>query len=166
MRLFAKTIITACTIALLAGCGDTFSDIKDAASGINSKANEAATAISQDVHSIRAIEIQHNDKSFTINDLFKNIIRDVQWHYEKNGEANVLRVTGTWQPTLFEALQFDATPYPTLAENGTVEFILEVSEQTITKEEIAATLTYKGNEIFSRKGEELLLYLLDYYTNR
>lgn len=166
MRSITIMILATLMIIILAGCGDTFSDIKEAASGINSKANEAATAISQDVHSIRAIEIAHNDKTFTVNDLFKNILRDVQWHYEKDGEANVLRIKGTWQPTLFEELSFDPIPYATLAEHGEVEFILEVDEQTISKEEIQTTVVYEGKEIFSEKGEHLLQYLYDYYTNR
>lgn len=165
MRTFAKTILVTLIAMSLAGCSNTLSDIKEAASGINSKANEAATAIGQDVHSIRAIEIEHNDKTFTVNDLFKNILRDVQWHYEKNDETNILRVTGTWQPTLFEGLNFDPTPYKTLAEHGEVEFTLHVDEQAIISEEMKTTLHYEGQEIFSKKGEKLLQYLFDYYTN-
>lgn len=166
MRSFAKIIVAAFTVALLAGCGDTITDIKEAASGINSKANEAATAISQDVHSIRAIEIEHNGKNFTVNDLFKNILRDVQWYYEKNEETDILRVTGTWQPTLFEQLDFDPAPYPALAEVGAVEFLLQVNEQTIAQDQVQATVVYDEQEVFTAKGEQLYQYLLEYYINR
>lgn len=70
-------------------------DIKDAAAGINSKATEAATAISIDVHSIRAIELAFDNKQVAINDLFKTILRDVQWHYDES--ANILKISGTWK---------------------------------------------------------------------
>ena len=56
------TILLISVISLfLIGCSDKVNEIKEAASGINSAANKAATAISHDIHSIRAIEITHND---------------------------------------------------------------------------------------------------------
>ena len=89
------TLYSACILSLcLAGCSDTLGEIKDAASGINTAADEAATAISQDVHSIRAINITYNDETFTVNDLFKSILRDVQWDYERGEKTNALKVNG------------------------------------------------------------------------
>lgn len=82
-----RNFLTICSLLflsiLLVGCSQTLGDLKNAAAGINSKANEAATSMSLDVHSVRAVEIQFENKTFTLNDLFKNILRDVQWHYEK-----------------------------------------------------------------------------------
>lgn len=67
---------------LLVGCGETMTDIKDAVSGINSKANEAAQALGEDVHALRRTEIKYSNATITINDLFKTILRDIQWFYE------------------------------------------------------------------------------------
>ena len=70
-------------------------------------------------------------------------------------------------PSLFETLKFDPTAYPALAEHGEVTIVLHVNEQNmIIEEETKATILYKGNEIFSKKGKELLQYMNDYYTNR
>lgn len=167
MRVFSKVFIAICSIVFLTGCSDTLSDVKKAASGINSKANEAASAISQDVHSIRAIEIEHNNTKFTVNDLFKTILRDVQWHYEKQNETiSILRITGTWQPTLFESLNFNSNPYLNLTEHGQVEISLHINEHILIEDKTKAILTYEGQEIFSNKGEAVLQYLFDYYTSK
>ena len=72
-------VVIACSF-FLAGCND----INDAISGINSKANEAAKAISEDVHSLRNVKVHvENQENVTVNDLIKAILRDVQWKHEK-----------------------------------------------------------------------------------
>jgi len=59
------------------------------------------------------------------------------------------------------------TAYQALAEHGEVTIVLHVNEQNmIIEEETKATILYEGNEIFSKKGEGLLQYMYDYYTNR
>ena len=116
MRKFMALLLT---VIFLTGCNDTMKDIKDAAAGINSKANEAATAISIDVHSIRAIELAFDNEQVTINDLFKTILRDVQWHYDES--ANILKITGTWKNNqLFSEQHFSEQQKQELVENGNV----------------------------------------------
>lgn len=166
MRIFPKFLIPFCCLFLLTGCSDTLTDIKEAASGINNAADKAASAISQDVHSLRAIEITYNEQTFTINDLYKTILRDVQWHYEKNGETNLLRVTGTWQPTLFESFSLNVEQYENLSEIGEVEFLLHFNDNEMIEQSTSAKVKYEGNEIFSNKGQELVTYVYEYYTNR
>ena len=159
------TILLASILSLfLVGCSDTLNEIKEAASGINSAADKAATAISQDVHSIRAIEITHNAQTFTVNDLFKFILRDIQWHYEPSQEENVLKITGTWQPNLFASYNIDETIKPDLAVNGRVTIELQVEENIIQEENTTVTLTYNEENLLNETGQEILHYLYEYYT--
>ena len=161
------TILLASVLSLfLVGCSNTLNDIKEAASGINSAANKAATAISLDVHSIRVIEITHNDQTFTVNDLFKSILRDVQWHYEPSQEENVLKITGTWQPNLFAAYSIDEEIKPDLAVNGHVTVELQVIENIIQEENTTVTLTYNEENLLNETGQEILHYLFEYYTTK
>ena len=161
------TVLLASVLSLfLIGCSNTVNEIKEAASGINSAANKAATAISQDVHSIRAIEITHNAQTFTVNDLFKFILRDVQWHYEPSHQENILKITGTWQPNLFASYNIDETIEPDLAVNGLVTIELKVEENAIQEENTAVTLAYNEEILLSETGEEILHYLYEYYTTK
>ena len=164
-KLYTILLISVLSLFLI-GCSDKVNEIKEAASGINSAANKAATAISQDVHSIRAIEITHNDQTFTVNDLFKSILRDVQWHYEPSQEENILKITGTWQPTLFAPYNIDETIKPDLAVNGRVTIELKVEENIIQEENTIVTLTYNEENLFSENGQEILHYLYEYYTTK
>ncbi len=59
MKWMTKVACITCICALLSGCGNRLSEIKDAASGINSAANSAASAVSRDVHAIRALDINY-----------------------------------------------------------------------------------------------------------
>ena len=161
------TILLASILSLfLVGCSNTLNEIKEAASGINSAADKAATAISQDVHSIRAIEITHNTQTFTVNDLFKSILRDVQWHYEPSHEENVLKITGTWQPSLFASYNIDETIKPDLAINGKVSIELNVVENIIQEENTTVTLTYNEENLLNESGQAILQYLYEYYTTK
>ena len=83
MKKFIALIIFTC---FLTGCGVSYSEIKEAVSGINTKAIDAASALTIEVHELRATELQYNDKSFTINDLFKTTLRDVQWYYDEKAQ--------------------------------------------------------------------------------
>ncbi len=148
----------------LAGCSDTMADLKNAASGINEAADKAATAISQDVHSIRAIDISYNDQTFTVNDLFKSILRDVQWYYERSKDKTYLKVTGTWQPDLFAAYGIGENNKNALALHGEVTVVLEVENHIIQEEAASVTVLYHGDTLLAENGQEILHYLYDYYT--
>ena len=161
------TLCSACLLSLyLAGCSDTWGEIKDAASGINTAADKAATAISQDVHSIRAIDITYNGQTFTVNDLFKSILRDVQWHYEPAEETNTLKVTGTWQPGLFAPYGIAEELKDTLAVHGEVTINLAVENNTIQEDGTFAALLYHDETIIAENGQEILHHLYDYYTTK
>ncbi|WP_332646822.1 23S rRNA methyltransferase [Lysinibacillus sp. 54212] len=165
MRKFSAAIITTILAFTLAGCGDTFQDLKEAASGINSAADEAASAISQDVHSIRAIEITYNNHTFTVNDLFKSILRDVQWHYEENGASSVLKVTGTWLPNLFDSYSFSVDQQNALALDGHVTVYLTIDEGVILDDKTKVTLMQKEKLLVDEKGKEVLYHFYETYAN-
>ena len=159
------TLCSACIISLsLSGCSATWEEIKDAASGINTAADEAATAISQDVHSIRAADITYNGRTFTINDLFKSILRDVQWHYEQKEGTKALKVTGTWQPGLFAPFGIPEEMEEKLAVDGEATILLAVENNIIQEEETVATLQYYGETIVAEEGQDILHHLYDQYT--
>ena len=166
MRKMLTIVSTILLFVLLVGCGDTLSDIKEAAYGINSAADKAATAISQDVHSIRAIEITYNDNTFTVNDLFKSILRDVQWHYEKIDDKDLLRITGTWQPHLFESYGLDTSKYKELDVYGDTTIQLYIQDQQILDEDTVVAIDYKEEQIFQQNGTEILHNMYQYYINK
>ncbi|MEG0471428.1 MAG: 23S rRNA methyltransferase [Solibacillus sp.] len=160
-----RNILTLCGLLfsslLLASCTQAIGDIKNAAAGINSKANEAATAISLDVHSVRAVEIQFDHQTFTINDLFKSILRDVQWHYEKKGE---LIITGTWKDNgLFAESNFDEETKKQLRENGKIEVILSFSNGVLNEEDTAISMHLLENKLVEQHGKEDLYALYTLY---
>ncbi|MEK4130564.1 23S rRNA methyltransferase [Solibacillus sp. FSL W8-0474] len=150
---------------LLAGCGDTIGDIKQAAAGINSKANEAATAISTDVHSIRAVEMEFDNQTFTINDLFKTILRDVQWYYDENGNEQQLKITGTWQDNgLFGEENFSEIEKQQLIENSKIEVILFFHNGVLDEEKTTVRMSQNRQTIIDQKGTEALLHFYTIYT--
>lgn len=152
------------TAIFLVGCGDTMSDIKDAASGINSKANEAAAAISMDVHSIRATELTFDNESITINDLFKAILRDVQWQYDTNNSKS-LKITGTWQDNgLFMHHDLETVDKNELQENGNVTILLFFNEGVLDESRTKATLALHGNTLANETGSQLLPHFYETYT--
>ena len=147
---------------LLAGCGDKLSEVKQAAAGIGSKANEASIAISADVHSIRATELTYKEQTFTINDIFKTILRDVQWHYDKDQET--LIVTGTWKDNgLFESLNFDEATKVELQHEGDVQVVLPFLNNELARENAEITLTLNDTTLFDANGQEALYHLFDVY---
>ena len=163
MRLQAILSIGALSF-LLVGCSDTLSDIKDAASGINSKADEAATAISQDAHSVRAIELLYNDRTATIDDLFKSTLRDVQWQFDK--ETNHLTVTGTWQPTLFAEYGLTEELYEELAVIGEVIVSLMIEDHTVQQEHTTLKVLYKDEILLEKQGNEVLHSFFEEYIKK
>ncbi len=149
----------------LVGCSDTMSDLKEAAAGINSKANEAATAISQDAHSVRAIEIHYQDATFTINDLFKTILRDVQWQLDKE-DATSLQVKGTWLPALLADEGLTEENYEQLAVDGEVTVLLKIENHVIQEDETAVIVNYQGETILEVEGKEIFVKLLDEFSKK
>lgn len=161
MRKFLALLLA---VTLLTGCSDTMKDIKDAAAGINSKATEAATAISIDVHSIRAIELAFDNKQVTINDLFKTILRDVQWHYDES--ANILKISGTWKNNqLFSEQYFTEQQKQQLIENGKVTIQLHFVDNQLLESKTAAQLTLHNELLVDLQGEQLLQHFYDVFKN-
>ncbi|MEK5080999.1 23S rRNA methyltransferase [Solibacillus sp. FSL W7-1436] len=161
MRRFSLVLFTA---ALLAGCGDMAADLKEAAAGINSKANEAASAISIDIHSVRATEIKYDNQTFTINDLFKTILRDVQWEYDDSGKNPQLKITGTWQDNgLFAQHSFSAGQKELVKENGKVEVLLSFDNDILDESRTKVTMELNGRTFIKEEGQEVLHHMYKTY---
>lgn len=151
---------------LLAGCGDTVGDLKEAVAGINSKANEAATAISIDVHSMRATEIEFDDQTFTINDVFKTILRDVQWYYDESENKQQLKISGTWQDNgLFADENYSKDLKQQLLENGHVEVLLTFENNLIAEQETTVHMKLNGETLIEEQGTEILHQFYRIYLN-
>lgn len=149
---------------LLAGCGDTVGDLKEAVAGINSKANEAATAISIDVHSMRATEIEFDDQTFTINDVFKTILRDVQWYYDESENKQQLKISGTWQDNgLFSDENYSKDLKQQLLENGHVEVLLTFENNLIAEQETTVHMKLNGETLIEEQGTDLLHHFYHIY---
>lgn len=161
MKWMTKVACITCICALLSGCGGRFSEIKDAASGINSAANSAASAVSRDVHAIRALDINYKDTSFTVNDLFKTILRDIRWDYDL--EKNELHVRGTWQPPLFSDQAWSDDMKKKLTESGFVTVTCQIIDDKIDSQQTSITLTYNDEILLQKNGEEALHHLYDIY---
>lgn len=158
-KLFSLIVLT----LLLAGCGESLGEIKNAASGINSRANDAASAISIEVHTIRATELQFNNETFTINDLFKTILRDVQWLYDEKEQK--LKVTGTWQDNgLFAMENFDATQKTQLLENGDIEVLLYFSNGKLKDDQTTISMQLQSDKLVEQTGSDVLLHLYEVYV--
>lgn len=152
------------TTILLAGCGDTVGDLKEAVAGINSKANEAATAISIDVHTIRATEMKFNDQTFTINDLFKTILRDVQWYYDETDDKQQLKISGTWKNNgLFADKNFSDELKQQLLEYGQVEVVLAFQNGLIKEQETQVHMKLNGETIIEEQGTIILHHFYNIY---
>lgn len=162
MRFIVLCLLTITTTIILTGCGDKYKELKHAAAGINSKANEATTAISADVHAIRATELAYKEHTFTMNDVFKTILRDVQWFYDE--ETNQLKITGTWQDNgLFAQQQFDNATNKALQHDGDVEIILLLENEQIAAQHTQVTLTLHKNVLVNTLGQNALYQLYDVY---
>lgn len=164
VKWMTKLTFITCLSVLLAGCGDRLSEIKDAVSGINSAADAAASAVSRDVHAIRALTINYNDESFTINDLFKTILRDIRWEYD--AQKNELHIQGTWQAPLFSEQAWDQTMQKQLAETGVVSITCTIDGEQIDASHTAISLVFNDEEILQMNGEVALQHLYDTYLKK
>ena len=160
MKKFFSLIIFTC---FLAGCGDSYSEIKEAVSGINTKANDAASALSLEVHELRAIELYYNDKSFTINDLFKTTLRDVQWHYDEK-EQNLI-IKGTWKDNgLFAFENYDNNLKKQLREDGNVEVHLFFNQRKLDEAKTTITMQLNAETLINQAGTEALQHFYEVYV--
>ncbi|AWE08069.1 23S rRNA methyltransferase [Lysinibacillus sp. 2017] len=149
--------------SILTGCGDTYSEIKEAVSGIGSKANDAAAAISVEVHTLRAVELQYNNETFTINDLFKTTLRDVQWLYDE--KKQYLKITGTWKDNeLFADQQYNDTKKAQLRENGDVEVHLFFDNETLIEEKTTVTMQLQSETLIDETGTDALDHFYKVYA--
>ena len=158
-----KIFFIICLSILLTGCGDRLTEIKDAASGINAAADSAASALSRDVHSVRAIKITYNDETFTINDLFKTILRDTRWEYD--ADQGKLIVMGTWIDPLFAEQQWDETYKKQLAETGEVTVTSFIQDDKINSKLSDVKFTFNGEVILHMTGEDALNHLYETYIH-
>lgn len=157
-----KLIPLLVVVILCTGCGDTMSDIKEAAAGINSKANEAASAISIDVHSIRATELTFDNEQHTINDLFKAILRDVQWQYDEVNEQ--LKISGTWKDNgLFSEQLSPEHLSADLVENGKVTIVLSFSNGVLHLDRTQAHMKLHTDVIVDAQGEPLFQHFYEVF---
>jgi len=164
VKWMTKIASMTCIFALLTGCGDRLSEIKDAASGINTAANSAASAVSRDVHAIRALDINYKDTSFTVNDLFKTILRDIRWEYD--AQKNELHVQGTWQAPLFSEQAWDQAMQKQLAETGIVSVTCTMNGEQFDASHTAITLVFNDEKILQMDGEVALHHLYDTYLKK
>lgn len=153
-------------ILVLSGCSEKVTELKEAVSGIDSAANKAAKAISLDAHSIRSIEINHADAKFTVNDLYKTILRDVFWEYEEKNEIHIFTVKGTWKEPLFEDYHFTENQLEKLKDEGKVVVQLELVDGVIKPESTTVQMTLDGETLVDEKGEDALNRLYDQYVNQ
>lgn len=151
-------------LLLLTACGDKVAEIKEAAAGIDSAASKAAKGISLDAHSIRSIEIEHNDRNFTVNDLFKSILRDIFWEYEQKDEIHIFTVKGTWKEPLFEEYQFTDEQKAKLKDEGYVTVELELFDGVIKEESTKVVMTLDGETLVEETGKKALTSLYDEYV--
>ena len=161
MKKFIPLIIFTC---FLTGCGDSYSEIKEAVSGINTKANDAASALTIEVHKLRATELHYNDKSFTINDLFKTTLRDVQWHYDEKDKN--LKITGTWKNNgLFAHENFEDATKEQLQKNGEVEVHLFFNQDKLEESKTTVKMQLNSNKLIDIEGKEALEHFYAVYVN-
>jgi len=164
VRWITKLACVACLGALLVGCGERLSEIKGAVSGINSAADSAASAVGRDVHAIRAITINYKNTTFTVNDLFKSILRDIRWDYDPDKKE--LHVRGTWQAPLFSEQTWDEAMKKQLAETGVVNVTCVIKDDQIDGSQTVITLVFNDDTILEMTGEEALDYLYDTYLKK
>ena len=164
MKFINKGISIVCLTIFLTGCTDRLTEIKEAASGINETAQSAASAISKDVHSVRAIKLSYKEETFTLNDLFKSILRDTRWEYD--AEKGQLQVKGTWLDPLFSEQQWDNTYKKQLAETGEITVTLHIQDDTIHSALTDVSLVLNGKKILHMKGEDALFHLYETYLQK
>ncbi len=164
MRLLSMVIILV-FLLLVSGCSEKLNEFKEAALEIDTTAEKAAKAISLDAHAIREIELVYNDETFTINTLFKTILRDVQWEYEEFDNIQRLKVKGNWQEPIFEKYITSDQLQEELTENGMVTIQFEFIDGQINPKSTSYHLILNNKTIAEDTGEDAYNYLLEFYTS-
>lgn len=154
-----RYIIAIFTVLLLAGCND----LKNAVSNINSAAETAAKATSSDVHSVRATELTFQNETFTVNDLFKTVLKDVFWNYKEVDEVHTLQIKGTWKEPLFSDQAFDDTLKQKLAEDGKVYVVLTIEDGVIQQAKTTIKLVYQKETLVEKSGQQVMDELMQIY---
>ena len=136
---------------VLAGCND----IIDAISGINTKANDAAEAISEDVHTLRSILIKLEDQqTIAVNDFIKTILRDVQWKHEKIDKVEVLIADGSWKDGLFNEYRFTTDEKKALEHTGDIVIQLFFDDKQLQEDLTTVVLKKDDRIIINLTGKE------------
>lgn len=150
-------------IFLLCGCSNSMSGLKDAVSGIHSQAEKAKSGLTMDAYALRESTIEYHNKTFTVEDLFKTILRDVQWEYEKKEERHTLLVKGTWKEPLFEPLQLSIEKKEELSKSGKIFIRLTFENDQLIPNETTVKMNLKDETLVDEKGENILYYFYDLY---
>lgn len=162
MRNIKNIVITSLLTIILAGC----SNITDALSGIDNQAQKAASGITPEALNIRSINIEYKNESFTVDELFTSILRDIFWEYDKNNDSQILIVKGTWKEGLFEDYELQSYPINDLNSDGKVTVVFEIVNDEILPEKTKVTMTLGDQVIIEEIGEKAQKTLYDAYLIR
>lgn len=162
MKIITKILSIIFLTISLSGCNE----IKEAISGIDSAAKNAATATNKDIHAIQAIEISYKGKQFTIKDLFMTLLKDVTWQHEKQTGISTVHIKGTWKKGLFNNYNFDQILQNQLAENGHVFIKLEVKDKQILENNTTVQLILDKQTLVDESGKQALTSLYDAYISQ
>lgn len=165
MRKIKIASITILFTFLLTGCAEKINEITEAISGINAAADKAANAITLDAQTVRNIELEYKNKTFTVNELFTTILRDVQWEYEQKEEKQLLTIKGIWQEGLFNMYSITMEKKEKLKKEGKVIVQLEIVKNKILDNSTHVILEFNDEHLVEEKGKEALIHLFDYYIN-
>lgn len=162
MRIIRIIFVVLILISILAGC----SDFTNALSGIDNQAQKAASGITQEALNVRSINIEYKNESFTIDELFTSILRDIFWEYDKNNDSQILTVEGTWKEGLFEDYDLSDYMISDLTTYGKVTVIIEIVNDEILSENTKVTMTLDEKIIIEEHGEKAQKELYDAYLLR
>jgi hypothetical protein len=163
MRNIHIYVVLLLAMFLLIGCKSSVSDLKEAVSGIHTQAEKAKSGLTIDAYTLREYEIEYKDELFTVDELFKTILRDVQWEYEKNQNQHQLLIKGTWKEPLFDYLQLSDEVKEELATTGKILITLTFEEDQLVPGETTVTMKLKEDTLVDEKGEDILHYFYDIY---
>lgn len=166
MRNIHIYVVLLLAMFLLIGCKSSVSDIKEAVSGIHTQAEKAKSGLTIDAYTLREYEIEYKDELFTVDELFKTILRDVQWEYEKNHNKHILLVKGTWKEPLFEQLQLTDDVKEKLSKSGKIFIELVFIDGLLNSNETTVSMKLNEELLVDEKGAENLYYLYDIYLQQ
>ncbi|HWL22949.1 MAG TPA: hypothetical protein VNR38_04240 [Ureibacillus sp.] len=156
MRYIKLIFIVFLISSILAGC----SDFSKAISGIDHQAQKAASALSSDALNARTIKLEYKNESFSIDELFTTILRDIFWEYEKNNESQILIIKGTWKKGLFGDYEFTDEQISNL-QNGKVTVKLEIFNGQVQTEKTVVQMTLDDLLIIDESGEKAQVELYE-----